>query len=120
MGSHRDWRLFFTKLVKHAPHVRVHLVDLRHHGESRHVVSADRNTLFDVSNDVNRLIMEKHLSPDVILGHSYGGKVATILGHSVGGIREVRFVFLFSLQNSRYGPLILYSTRYEILRQLRL
>jgi len=73
-GAGRNWASFGRKLVAARPEWGINLVDLRLHGQSRgfeppHVLSSCVHDLIVLANELDA-------SPDVILGHSFGGKVA--------------------------------------------
>lgn len=73
-GSGRNWATIGRRLVEERPEWGVLLVDLRLHGGS--VGFAPPHTLEAAANDVADLIEELGLPVSVLLGHSYGGKVA--------------------------------------------
>ena len=73
LGSGQNWRSFARQLQQIRPNLNVVLVDLRCHGRSPseippHTVDSCARDLFKLSGNVG--------SPDVIIGHSFGGKVA--------------------------------------------
>ena len=75
LGSGRNWSSFAGRLVERCPDWRVVLVDLRLHGESRHAdpphdIAACAHDLAELHDTLGRP------APSVILGHSFGGKVA--------------------------------------------
>jgi len=76
LGSGRNWSSFARRLVDLRPDWRVVLVDLRLHGDSRHLEGP--NTIAAAAADVLQL----HAAagnpelPAAVLGHSLGGKVA--------------------------------------------
>ncbi|MCB9830847.1 MAG: alpha/beta hydrolase [Planctomycetes bacterium] len=73
MGWSRNWRGFARRMVQHLPDWRVVLVDLRGHGTSRdHGVAP--HDLPACARDLEDLIAELG-SPEVLVGHSFGGKV---------------------------------------------
>jgi pimeloyl-ACP methyl ester carboxylesterase len=73
LGSRNNWRSFAKKVVEERPRWRAVLVDLRNHGDSHgqhppHTVEACARDLVRLERHVGRF--------DVVVGHSYGGKVA--------------------------------------------
>lgn len=75
-GSGRNWGSLARRLVEERPEWGVVLVDLRLHGGSRdfdppHTVAA-------AAEDVRRLEESLALPASVLLGHSFGGKVALV------------------------------------------
>ena len=73
LGSCQNWRFFCNKLHRLRPSVRFVLADLRNHGRSPHINSA--NGLFECAQDLYQL-QHKFGNFDAIVGHSFGGKVA--------------------------------------------
>lgn len=95
LGSGNNWHSFARRLVQHHPGWRAVLVDLRNHGASTgalppHTLSACAADLFELSAELGEL-------PAMVIGHSFGGKVAVCfagqamaLGATgVGGLRQV-------------------------------
>jgi esterase len=74
LGSGNNLRSLATKLAKQRPEYRFCLVDLRHHGESQG--APPPNTLAACAGDLNDLVQQLGQEPDVIAGHSFGGKTA--------------------------------------------
>ncbi len=72
-GAGRNWRTWAARCVEARPEWRLLLVDLRHHGDS--IGAPPPNTLDACAADLDRLA-ERHGAPAVVLGHSFGGKVA--------------------------------------------
>jgi len=73
LGSHRNWRSVAQSLA--ADH-RVHVADLRNHGESPH---SDLMDYPHLTADVASLIHGLELGRVRLIGHSLGGKVAMCL-----------------------------------------
>jgi pimeloyl-ACP methyl ester carboxylesterase len=73
-GSGRNWWSFARELVRRFPAWRVVLVDLRHHGGSQGASPPD--DLNAVAEDVERLALARGGPVDLLVGHSFGGKVA--------------------------------------------
>jgi pimeloyl-ACP methyl ester carboxylesterase len=80
LGSGTNLRSLATKLAKERPEYRVCLVDLRHHGESQG--APPPNTLEACAADLAALIAQVGQEPDVIAGHSFGGKTALMFAQS--------------------------------------
>jgi esterase len=74
LGSGNNLRSLAVKLTKLRPEYRICLVDLRHHGESQG--APPPNTLEACARDLAALITELGDEPEVIAGHSFGGKTA--------------------------------------------
>lgn len=74
LGSGTNWRGFARRLVDRAPGWRVVLVDLRNHGDS--VPATPPHTLARCAEDLWELSAERGELPSVLIGHSFGGKVA--------------------------------------------
>jgi pimeloyl-ACP methyl ester carboxylesterase len=72
LGSGRNWRSFASRLTRSFPGWRWVLVDLRCHGES--AAHPPPHNLSVCGRDVAEALAPH--SPDAIIGHSFGGKVA--------------------------------------------
>jgi esterase len=83
LGSGNNLRSLASKLGKLRPEYRFCLVDLRHHGESQG--APPPNTLAACAGDLAALIDELGQEPDVILGHSFGGKTALMFAQLFPG-----------------------------------
>lgn len=87
LGSRRNWASFARRLAQAHPAWRFVLVDLRNHGDSAgapppHGLAACAADLATLSGAIGR--------PRVVVGHSFGGKVAlTYARDHGGGLREV-------------------------------
>jgi len=73
LGSRGNWRGFSRRLVREHPGWRLVLVDLRNHGDSHgapgpHTVATCAADLVTVA--------QRTGPPEVVVGHSFGGKVA--------------------------------------------
>ncbi|MBG90452.1 MAG: alpha/beta hydrolase [Actinobacteria bacterium] len=73
LGSAQNWRSFARRL---SAQYRVHLLDLRNHGDSPHSPSM---TFTQMAQDIQAYLITKDLSQVALLGHSLGGKVAMTL-----------------------------------------
>jgi pimeloyl-ACP methyl ester carboxylesterase len=74
LGSGQNFNRFAQKLNELRPEYRLILVDLRHHGRSRG--APQPNTLAACAQDLLRLGEHLGRAPSVLIGHSFGGKVA--------------------------------------------
>jgi pimeloyl-ACP methyl ester carboxylesterase len=73
-GSHRNWGSVSRALTETAsPPLQVHALDLRNHGDSPW---HPRMGYDDMAADVAHYILQNHLAPVTLLGHSMGGKTA--------------------------------------------
>jgi pimeloyl-ACP methyl ester carboxylesterase len=73
LGSGRNWRSLARTLTARHPDWRFVLADLRHHGRSGHPPPPD--TLAACAADL-RALGDQVGRPEVVVGHSFGGKVA--------------------------------------------
>ena len=83
LGSGNNLRSLAVKLAKLRPEYRFCLVDLRHHGESQG--APPPNTLEACAQDLSALIAQLGREPDVIAGHSFGGKTALMFARLFPG-----------------------------------
>jgi pimeloyl-ACP methyl ester carboxylesterase len=74
LGSGQNFNRFVQKLAEGRPEYRYALVDLRHHGQS--TGAPPPNTLASCAGDLVSLARSLGAEPDVLIGHSFGGKVA--------------------------------------------
>jgi esterase len=74
LGSARNWRGFIRGLSENNPGWTFILVDHRFHGDSGAAPSP--HTLRGCAADLGRLLRSLEQSPDMVIGHSFGGKVA--------------------------------------------
>jgi pimeloyl-ACP methyl ester carboxylesterase len=74
LGSGQNFNRFIQKLAEARPEYRYALVDLRHHGHS--TGAPPPNTLASCAGDLVALAGALGAPPDVLIGHSFGGKVA--------------------------------------------
>lgn len=87
LGSASNWRSFVRRLVdgsEVAARVRWILVDLRAHGESSLAPAPPPHTVDACAADLARLAEVLGVDVELVLGHSFGGKVALAFaqGHS--------------------------------------
>src|SRR4051812_5798794 len=90
LGSGQNFSRFIQRLSQERPAYRYVLVDLRHHGDSRDAPAP--NTLAACAADLR--VLGEHLgrAPDLLIGHSFGGKVA--LEYARQGSAELRQVWV--------------------------
>lgn len=74
LGSSQNWRSFTKRLHGSRPEWCFVLVDTRHHGRSRPAPGPD--TLEQCALDLRALAVRLGREPDVVIGHSLGGKIA--------------------------------------------
>lgn len=73
-GRGRNWQAIARALVAARPGYGCWLVDLPHHGDSGPGRHGD--TVAGLAADLHDWMRERAITPDAVLGHSYGGKVA--------------------------------------------
>ncbi|KAM0925903.1 hypothetical protein ACQ4PT_003802 [Festuca glaucescens] len=76
LGSGKNWGSFAKRLAQEFPMWQFLLVDLRCHGDSASIKKRGPHTVASTAFDVLKLIGQLRLSPRVLVGHSFGGKVA--------------------------------------------
>lgn len=76
LGSRRNWSTFAKRLAQEFPTWQFLLVDLRCHGDSALIQKPGPHTVATAARDVLRLVGQLRLTPRVLIGHSFGGKVA--------------------------------------------
>jgi pimeloyl-ACP methyl ester carboxylesterase len=74
LGSGQNFSRFIHKLSERRPEFRYVLCDLRHHGQSSGAPGP--NTLAACAGDLRALGEHLGGAPEVLIGHSFGGKVA--------------------------------------------
>lgn len=77
LGQGTNWRGIARRIVKEHPTWGAVLIDLRAHGDSRHLPPPDG--LAAAADDIVRLLPALPAPLGGVLGHSFGGKVATAL-----------------------------------------
>jgi pimeloyl-ACP methyl ester carboxylesterase len=100
LGSGSNLRSLATKLAKLRPEYRFCLVDLRHHGESQG--APPPNTLEACANDLSALTAQLGREPEVIAGHSFGGKTALMFARLFPG--RVRQFWILDSNPGRQEP----------------
>lgn len=86
LGSRRNMLSFAQRLVREHPSWQIVIVDLRCHGESARLASrpGGPHTVEAAGGDVLALLRRLQLFPEVLIGHSFGGKVAMSMAHTFG------------------------------------
>ena len=74
IGNKRNWRTPSTQFVVKNPSYNCYTIDHRGHGDSHFHNS--NNTLESCAEDLERLFDDIGIVPDLLCGHSFGGKVA--------------------------------------------
>lgn len=88
LGSLRNWRMPARRLAGARPGWRVVVVDLRNHGDSP-AIPGDAS-VEAVVDDLVALAASRGAGPAVVVGHSYGGKIALACGRRpLDGLRGV-------------------------------
>ncbi|KAK8802019.1 hypothetical protein WA158_006414 [Blastocystis sp. Blastoise] len=75
MGNRRNWNTFSKRIIKEYPQWKVWGFDLRGHGDSSHLEGA--YSIPALAEDVVRSMQFHNMFPEVIVGHSLGGKVSS-------------------------------------------
>ncbi|MCA9538193.1 MAG: alpha/beta hydrolase [Myxococcales bacterium] len=83
LGSRRNWASFARRLAAARPRWQVITVDLRGHGDSHG--QAPPHTVAACAQDLDRLATQLGQRPEVVIGHSFGGKVALGYAQAHGG-----------------------------------
>lgn len=86
LGSRRNWASFARRLSAERPAWRIVTVDLRNHGDSGGFAAPHR--LIDCAQDVAELAAAIGV-PEMVVGHSFGGKVALVYGRDHGPVPGV-------------------------------
>ncbi|RXH92489.1 hypothetical protein DVH24_033385 [Malus domestica] len=76
LGSKKNWGTFTSRLAQEFPTWQFLLVDLRCHGDSASTKKRGPHSVSSTALDVLELVRKLRLTPRVIVGHSFGGKVA--------------------------------------------
>lgn len=86
LGSRRNMQSFAHRLVEAFPSWQVVLVDLRCHGESARLPARPDgpHSVEAAGGDVLRLLGRLKLFPEVLVGHSFGGKVVMSMAEQFG------------------------------------
>ncbi|XP_039069803.1 protein ABHD11-like isoform X2 [Hibiscus syriacus] len=75
LGSRKNWGTFVRRLAQEFPTWQFVLVDLRCHGDSASLKKRGPHTVSSTALDVLKLIAQLRITPRVLIGHSFGGKV---------------------------------------------
>eukprot|EP00249_Psilotum_nudum_P018370 c26769_g1_i3 orf=523-1500(-) len=76
LGAKRNWSSFVRRLAQAFPTWQFLLVDLRCHGDSGSIPKRGPHTVLSAARDVLNLVGQLKLTPRILVGHSFGGKVA--------------------------------------------
>ncbi|KAJ6696910.1 hypothetical protein OIU85_003285 [Salix viminalis] len=76
LGSRKNWGTFTRRLAQEFPAWQFLLVDLRCHGDSASIKKKAPHTVASTAFDVLKLVAQLRITPRVLIGHSFGGKVA--------------------------------------------
>ncbi|CAN6475623.1 unnamed protein product [Victoria cruziana] len=76
LGSRKNWGSFARRLANQFPTWQFLLVDLRCHGDSASIEKIAPHTVASTALDVLKLVGKLKITPRVLVGHSFGGKVA--------------------------------------------
>ncbi|KAF6159692.1 hypothetical protein GIB67_029950 [Kingdonia uniflora] len=76
LGGRKNWGSFARRLAQEYPTWQFLLVDLRCHGDSTSIKKRGPNTVASAALDVLKLVAQLKVTPRVLIGHSFGGKVA--------------------------------------------
>ncbi|KAJ4826501.1 hypothetical protein Tsubulata_024817 [Turnera subulata] len=75
LGSRKNWGTFARRLAQEFPMWQFLLVDLRCHGDSASIKKRGPHSVASTAFDVLKLVAQLRLTPRVLIGHSFGGKV---------------------------------------------
>ncbi|KAL5559852.1 hypothetical protein UlMin_036063 [Ulmus minor] len=75
LGSQKNWGTFARRLAQEFPTWQFLLVDLRCHGDSASIKKRGPHTVASTARDVLNLVRKLRITPRVLVGHSFGGKV---------------------------------------------
>ncbi|KAJ4713784.1 Alpha/beta hydrolase domain-containing protein 11 [Melia azedarach] len=75
LGSRKNWGTFARRLAQAFPTWQFLLVDLRCHGDSASIKKRGPHTVASTALDVLKLVGQLRITPRVLVGHSFGGKV---------------------------------------------
>jgi len=112
LGSGNNLRSLASKVSTLRPEYRFCLIDLRHHGAS--LGAPPPNTLDSCARDLSVLAAHLRREPDVIIGHSFGGKTALMFASLYPG--RARQVWLLDSNPGRQEA----TADHEVLRVLAL
>ncbi|KAJ8773669.1 hypothetical protein K2173_005915 [Erythroxylum novogranatense] len=75
LGSRKNWGTFARRLAQEFPMWQFLLIDLRCHGDSTSIKKIGPHTVASAAFDVLKLVGKLRITPRVLIGHSFGGKV---------------------------------------------
>ncbi|CAM6094365.1 unnamed protein product [Calypogeia fissa] len=75
LGARKNWGSFARRLAQEFPSWQFLLVDLRCHGDSTLLSKRGPHTVASAARDVLQLVGQLKLTPRLLIGHSFGGKV---------------------------------------------
>ncbi|KAJ6348769.1 hypothetical protein OIU77_006363 [Salix suchowensis] len=75
-GSQEELGNLYARLAQEFPAWQFLLVDLRCHGDSASIKKKAPHTVASTAFDVLKLVAQLRITPRVLIGHSFGGKVA--------------------------------------------
>ncbi|CAM6094325.1 unnamed protein product [Calypogeia fissa] len=75
LGARKSWASFARRLAVEFPTWQFLMVDLRCHGESTFLSKQGPHSVLSAARDVLQLVGELKLTPRLLIGHSFGGKV---------------------------------------------
>ncbi|KAH0452555.1 hypothetical protein IEQ34_019854 [Dendrobium chrysotoxum] len=76
LGGRKNWGSFARRLSQEFPMWQFLLVDLRCHGDSASLKKLGPHSVASAARDVLQLARQLRITPRVLVGHSFGGKVA--------------------------------------------
>lgn len=79
LGCRRNWASFAKRLAQEFPSWQFLLVDLRCHGDSTLLPTRGAHSVASAAADVLLLMRQLKVIPRILIGHSFGGKVALSL-----------------------------------------
>ena len=113
MGQGKNWRgpikVLSEKLKEVLPKVRFrfHLIDIRGHGNSPRFHDYAPHTIINAAKDIERYSKHHEIVPDVVIGHSLGGKIALEYSQSLTSLSS-------SSAKKRWLVFTLDSVPYEV------
>lgn len=75
LGCRKNWGTFARRLAQEFPTWQFLLVDLRCHGDSASIKKRAPHSVASTALDVLKLVGQLKITPRVLVGHSFGGKV---------------------------------------------
>ncbi|XP_057450120.1 uncharacterized protein LOC130741287 [Lotus japonicus] len=75
LGCRKNWGTFVKRLAKEFPMWQFLVVDLRCHGDSASMRKRGPHSVQSAALDVLKLVRELRITPRLLVGHSFGGKV---------------------------------------------